>query len=213
MAVSSEVKLAIYNGALRHLGSRNLSSLTENREPRRVLDDIWGSSNDMVKLALTRGEWNFGLRTMVLDYNPSIEPDFGFQRAFDKPTDYARLAGLSADEYFRTPLTNSQYVEEAAFWFSDHDAIYIRYVSTDTAYGMDSAKWSEPFKKYLEYYMAYEGCERITNSTTKEDRLYRKMTDALKVAKSNDAMAEGVKFLPSGSWVRSRYSQIDRGLK
>lgn len=204
MAVSPEVKLSIYNAALGHLGARELASLTEAREPRRVMDRVWGADNQVVKYALSRGEWNFGLRTMLADYNPSIEPGFGFQRAFEKPDDCARLAAMSDDEYLRRPLGNAEYVDEANFWFSDHDVIYARYVSTDDAYGMDSSRWSESFKKYIALHMAHEACERLTNSTAKKDRMQRDMLMMLKEARSADAMQEGHKLLPSGSWSRSR---------
>ena len=206
MAVSSDTKLSIYNAALRALGSRELATLSENREPRRVLDGIWGSSNNVVKYALSRGEWNFGLRTAEVDYTPSIEPGFGFSRAFDKPDDFARLAGLSADEYMRRPLTNTEYVDEATYWFADIDVLYVRYVSSGDDYGMNSAAWPESFQNYLAFRLAWLGCERITNSTAKKDRLERDMMVALKETRSVDAMAEGVKFLPRGGWSRSRGS-------
>lgn len=206
MAVSPEIKLAIYNAALGHLGSRDLASLTEAREPRRVMDRVWGTDNEVVRYALGRGEWNWALRTILIDYTPSIEPGFGFLRAFTKPDDFLRLAGLSDDEYLKNPLDNNQYQDEAGYWLADIDVLYVRYVSSDDGYGMDSSKWSVAFKKYIELYMAHEACERITNSTAKKDRLRRDAMDLLKEAKSHDAMDEGVKYLPSGSWVRSRNS-------
>ena len=33
-------QLSLYNNALTVLGERKIASLTENREPRRVLDDV-----------------------------------------------------------------------------------------------------------------------------------------------------------------------------
>ena len=42
-------QLFIYNEALGHLGERVLASLTEGREPRRVLDSYW---SDVVAYAL-----------------------------------------------------------------------------------------------------------------------------------------------------------------
>ena len=158
MAVSADLKLSIYNGALRHLGSRNLASLSENREPRRVLDEVWGPSDSAVKYALERGEWNFAIRTAMVQYNPSVEPDFGFMRAFDKPDDFARLAGLSIDGRFSMPMTNDQYVDEATFWFADYDTLYVRYVSTHDNYGLNGAGWSQTFIEYLKLYLAHESC-------------------------------------------------------
>ncbi len=204
MAVTDSTKLAIYNGALRRLGSRKLASLTENREPRRVMDDIWGAASEVVNAALERGEWNFAIRTVQGGYSTSVTPPFGLSRAFDKPYDIRRLISLSSDPYFKKPLTDGEYVDEAGHWFTDVDVIYVRYVSDDPDYGLNGAKWSEAFKEYLECKMAWEACERITNSAGKKDRLDRDMRIALKTAKSHDAMAEGVKFPPRGSWVRAR---------
>lgn len=204
MPISDVEKLARYNGALFRLGSRRIASLTENREPRRVLDSVWGVDDDIITYALERAEWNFALRTVQGDYNSAIEPGFGFSRAYDKPTDFCRLAALSSNEYLKPPLTNDQYLDEAGYWFTDSDVLYVRYVSSSADYGFNSEAWTQAFNDYVECRMAWLACERITNSTSKEDRLERKMNKALKVAKSNDAGNEGVKFPPNGSWIKSR---------
>jgi hypothetical protein len=62
-------KLSLYNGALRELGSRKLSSLSENRESRRVLDDIWdGGFRDEI---LESGLWTFAVRSIEIDRDSS----------------------------------------------------------------------------------------------------------------------------------------------
>jgi hypothetical protein len=207
MAISNTDQLKIYNGALRLLGSRRLGALTESREPRRVLDDIWDNGG-IVKSALERGEWNFALRAVQGAYDPGVTPSFGFRFAFAKPDDFRRLAGLSASEYFRPPLTDSQYVDEGGYWLAEHEVIYIRYVSSGQSYGFDSSRWTEAFTEYLEARMAHEGCERITNSDSKKQLLERQMDKSLRTAKSVDSMQEGVKFFPRGSWVSSRGRSI-----
>ena len=65
-------QLSIYNGALSILGERKLASLTENREPRYKLDDVWG--NDLIRRVLQMGQWNFAKRTIELDASPSVTP-------------------------------------------------------------------------------------------------------------------------------------------
>jgi len=206
MAIVTADKLAVYNGALRRLGSRRIASLTEAREPRRVLDDVWGAADETPKYALARGEWNFAMRAVEADYSPSVEPEFGFRRAYDKPDDFVRLAAMASDEYFHNTLTALDYTEEQAYWLTDCDVLYIRYVSSGVDYGLDSLLWSPGFKRYLECFMAWEACERITNSQAKKDRLEREMRMALRDEKSSDAMQEGAKFPPTGSWVRARGS-------
>lgn len=209
MAISNTDKLDVYNGALRRLGSRRLASLSESREPRRVLDDIW-NGGALVDYALERGEWNFALRSVQGAYNASITPEFGFRRAFDKPDDFRRLASLSADEYFRIPLTAEGYSDEGGYWLSDHDTIYIRYVSSHDNYGYDSSRWTESFRYYLETCMAFEACERLTNSRSKLADIAADMRRYLSEAKSTDAMQEGVKFRPAGAWVQSRGRGLSR---
>lgn len=213
MAINDATKLRLYNGALRYIGDRSLSSLTVNEEARRVLDGEWGPANEVVKWALERGEWNFAIRAVQLDYNPSVIPSFGFDWAFDKPDDIRRLAGLYVDEYMRVPLTNLQYQDEATFWFADPAVIYVRYVSDDTEYGLNDAAWPEVFKEFIELRLASGICERLTNSKGLGDRIEYKLEKAMKEAKSHDAMQEGVKFFPRGSWAGSRshgYSRYDK---
>ena len=178
-------------------GARNQSAL-------RGLPSAPFLDAGIVKLALERGEWNFAIRAVAGIFSESVTPTFGFSRAYDKPIDMARLAALCPDEYFRVPLTNDQYVDEAGYWFADCGTLYIRYVSNDTSYGLNSTRWTEAFRDYLECDLAWGACERITNSGDKRDRMARDRMAALKVAKSHDAMQEGVKFPPRGSWVKSR---------
>ena len=72
MTIDPAHKLRAYNGALVEvLGTRPLSSLAEDREPRRVLDQIW-AGGALVRYALERGDWNFATR--------AIEVAMGFRR-------------------------------------------------------------------------------------------------------------------------------------
>src|SRR6185369_1444544 len=111
-----------YNNALLDVGERALASVTEPREPRRLLDIAWDSG--AVEWCLEQGQWNFAMRSSKLDYSPSVEPPFGYRRAFNKPTDWIRTAAVASDEYFRVPLLT--YVDESSYWFSDLDTIYVR---------------------------------------------------------------------------------------
>lgn len=204
MAISSDVKLAIYNSALRALGSRRIASLTENREPRRVLDDVWGADDRIVLLALEAAEWTFAKRTVEVTYNAAITPPFGHSYGFDIPSDLVRLASIALEPTFSRPLLDREYESEGGYWFANHQYLYAQYVSTDPEFGFNSDLWTQTFKDYLAWSMAYEACERITNSTSKRDRLERDMRRALSKAKGTNGMGEGVKVLRSGSWVRSR---------
>lgn len=203
-------RLDRYNKTLLELGERKLASLTENRAPRRILDEAW--DDDFVNYCLESGLWNFAIRTAELTYEPSIEPDFGYQRAFARPDDFVRLAGIASDEYFSNPLT--QYSDEAGYWFSDLDTIYVRYVSNDSQYGNDLSLWPSSFSRWFSIELAARTCEAITGSASKVDVLEKKSKKFLMEARSKDAMNEGASFPPAGRWVRSRrggFSGRDRG--
>ncbi len=193
-------KLSIYNGALNILGERKLASLTENREPRYKLDDVW--DNDLVRRCLQMGQWNFAARSAEFSYSPSITPEFGYQFGFDKPTDFVRTMMVAHDEYFNIPMT--RYADEAQFWFSDQENIFVKYVSDDTQYGADYSLWPPNFAEMVEHYMAMKVAPRLAGLDISDKRLKREWKEWLAEAKATDAMESPAKFPPKGGWARSR---------
>lgn len=205
MAVLDAVKLDIYNVTLAEfLGARTLASLSENREPKRVLDAAWGAADGLPLYALERGDWNFATRTVRLDYDAGVEPAFGLHRAFPKPDDWRRTTAVAADERFTHPLEQARCVDEAGFWFSDLDEIFVRYVSGHDDFGMNSALWSEHFKRYLAAELASRTAERLSNSTSVREAALVEADRLIRAAKSRDAMDEGTKRPTTGAWVRAR---------
>lgn len=196
----SASQIRIYNEALRLCGERNLSALTEDREPRRLLDQVW--DNDGVRCCLEMGQWKFAMRTMELTYNPSVEPPFGYVRSFNKPTDLVRTAAVCSDEFFNNPLL--QYAEEAGFWFCDLDLLYVRYVSDDAAYGGDYSLWPATFTRFVGAYFALEIVLKLSGDEKKWKVVNALYTERMKQAMSKDAMQDPTKFPPVGSWVRAR---------
>lgn len=201
-------KLSLYNDALFALGERKLAALTENREPRRALDEVYDGA---VKYCLEAGQWLFAQRTTHLIPDPAIAPPFGYTNAFAKPSDFLRLTKMCSDSYLNTPLT--QYSEEKGYWFAPVSDLYVSYVSDDTQYGMDLSIWPEAFTNYVSLYLASIVCDRLTQSATKTTTLEKKVKAALTEAKSRSAMEQGTKFLPPGRWgsARSGGSAKDRG--
>lgn len=202
-------QLSLYNEALRICGERKLASITEDREPRRLLDGVWDGG--AIDYCLEQGQWNFAMRSAKLEYAPSIDPAFGYKYAFEKPSDYIRITALCTDEYFNVPLT--QYTEEGGFWFSDLDEIYIKYVSNDSSYGSDYSLYPQTFMRYVATYLASEIIDRLTQNASLWDKTYRLMQKRLTDARSKDAMAEPTQFLPTGRWISARRGggNSDRG--
>lgn len=194
-------KLSIYNGSLRCLGERK-TTLTENREPRRLLDDVWDSG--WVRRCLQMGSWNFAIRSMKYDYSPSVQPpDFGYRYPFNKPDDFVRTAGVCSDEYFKCSLQD--YSDEAHYWWSDLPTIYVRYVSDDVQYGGDLSLWPPNFEAFAESWGALQIAPRLTGSETAKALTQRDVDKLLLKAKASDSQEESIGTRDVGSWVRSRW--------
>jgi hypothetical protein len=193
-------QLAIYNGALQLIGERRLASLTENRKPRRELDTAWDGG--AVKYCLEQGYWNFAMRTIEADYSPSVQPDFGYSRAFDKPTDWMRTSSFCSDEYFRNPIVS--YADEADFWFCDYDTVYIQYLSDSTEYGLNFAAWSETFVQMVQLYLASQVVLSLTQDKSLKQIIDGDLKKTLMNARTKDAMNQPTQQFPAGTWVQAR---------
>lgn len=203
-------KLKLYNAALVIAGEREIASLTEDREPRRVLDAIWDDGG--VDYCLEQGQWKFAMRTVRLDYDPDISPEFGYQYAFAKPSDWVVTSAQSLDEYFNTPLT--QVVDENGYWYCDNQELYVRYVSNGTSYGQDLTIWPTLFADYAAHHFAKKLVYRLTADKDRREQIKGEEKVALMEAKNHDSMADPTKFPPQGSWTGARkWGRRERGNK
>lgn len=204
-------QLSLYNGALRLCSERKLASLTENREPRRLLDAAWGdgSTTGAVKYCLELGQWDFAMRGVMIDYSADVTPDFGYQYAFEQPSDLVRVAGVCSDECFRVPLL--EYTDERRYWYADIEILYVRYVSNDGEYGADPSLWTEAFVKLVEAYLAKEIIGNLTQSKTAREDVEKYFDKLKKDAKSLDAMNTPTIRLPEGEWTASRRGNRAQG--
>lgn len=198
-------RLKIYNGALLICAERELASLSENQASRHMLDLVWNDGG--ARYCLEQGQWHFAMRTARLSNNTSIEPDFGYRKIFDKPTDWVATSGVFQDEYLTTPLT--RYADEVAYWFCDFEEIFVKYVSDDTAFGMDLSRWPSSFIDYVKAYFAGRiirklpgGADRVADLTHPKTGL---VAQTLLIAKNKAAMAQPTTFPTRGTWTAARH--------
>lgn len=202
-------QLDIYNAALAEFGARELTSLTDNVESRRVLDRLW--NNGLINRCLEQGEWNFATRTVKLTNDP-VNASFGLQYRFDKPTDWIRTHRVAMDGTFNTLLDN--YVDEGQYWYAGFSTIYIQYISSDPDFGNNLALWPESFTRYVSLTLATLAVPRLLplNEALRvlqgPQGLYLRSEQALRSAKSKDASNQPPEFFPMGTWARSR--SVDR---
>lgn len=145
------------------------------------------------------------MRTAESTYDSSVSsPDFGFQYAHVRPTDWIRTAQLSADGYFNAPLTDRNYNDEQGYLWTDYQTLYWKYISNDTSYGYDLSLWPQTFVRYVEAYLAEMIAPRLSVSLDNLQKMMGVTQKRLIDARSKDAMNEGAKFGPDGNWVRAR---------
>lgn len=201
-------KLTVYQGACTALGLRRLLSLTENQLSRREFDGVF--ERGAIRQCLSMAQWKFAIRTLRMEYDPDLEPDFGLRRVFQKPSDWVRTAAVCSDERFAEPIIHTNFADEGGFLYTDLDTIYVKHVSDDVQYGGDYSLWPENFNALVECFFAKETCLRLTGDKSLKADLDRDFDKLLAKAKNTDAMDEGTKFPPLGSWSRARLSRTSR---
>ena len=195
-------RLGVYNEALRLLGSRQLASLTENREPRRLLDAAWDSNAH--DSWLEKADWRFALKSTKIGADPSFTQTWGYSSAFNHPEDMVRPSGIYVDEYMKSPLRD--YVSEGKHWFSDGvDIIYVQYVSREATKGGDLGLWPASFAKYVAAYLAAEIAPNLKNEVDSSG-LLGILRDRERQAEAQDGLRSPSKDLPAGSWRQARGS-------
>ena len=199
-------QLFIYNEALGHLGERQLASLAEPREPRRVLDSYWA---DVAGFCLSQGLWKFARRTAQIDASSTLVPQFGFTCCFPVPADWVRTILVSSSPNMDPPLL--QYSDEGGVWYANLTPIYVAYVSSDPLYGMNIGAWPEHFVDYVALRLARQACLRLTSDKELRAALLREEDRARRVAKAEQAMDEPPGLPPVPYWARARRGAFGPG--
>jgi hypothetical protein len=194
-------QLKLYNAALRECGERSLANLTEDREPRRKLDEVWDGGR-FVSQILEEGDWNFATRSVEIVADAGLTPPFGLPYGFEKPSDWVRTSMVCSDEFFNEPY--NRYTDENGNWYAGLDTLYVQYVSNDAAYGLDFSKWPESFTSWAEFRLARKVHKRLTAAKTDYQILCEEEEKLLIKARGKDARAQGAAFMPRGSWSRAR---------
>lgn len=204
MPVSTTLQLELYNGSLeRHLGERPIKDLNSTMESRYLLDRVWKSGR-FVNACLEESDWTWAVRTIELQYDPSIEPDFGFPYVFEKPDDWVRTCAISSDPNFLSRLDEGGFADENGYWFAYPQTIYVQYISNDDAYGLDTSKWPEYFVDWMEVRLALKACKRDTQSSSLYDQLEKAEKRALLNARGKNGMNKPSVKMSKGNWNKAR---------
>lgn len=189
-------KLIVWNQALVHLGSAPIADTTNTSVMAvNVFNNAWPG---VVEEAFNEGDWNFAKKTVPLLESLSGVASSGYSYAYEYPSDYFRTVAVSPNPNFMAPFDS--YLDEGLLLHSSVTDLYIRYISN--AYLDDLTVWPTMFWRYAAAKLAYETCERITQGSTREDKLEKVASKALSKAKSVDARNQQGGKIVRGSWLK-----------
>jgi len=195
----------VYNDALLIMGLEEITTNTDDSNRRTKLDRALDAG--IVDELLEITGWTFATTSTKSDYDPSVEPEWGYTRAHSYPADMHRIDGYFHDEYMQSPLKN--YTDEGDKIFTDEDTIYVQYISTDWL--VNPSNWPAFFRRLVAARMAndasaslrQEGADPVRSKETYEERESS--------AKSIDAMSSPPRRLSQGNWAGSRFRGGSRG--
>lgn len=195
----------IYNDALLIMGLDEITANDDDSNRRAKLDRALNAN--LVESLLEDTGWVFGLTSTKIEYNASVEPSWGYNRAHDKPSDLHRLNGIYHDEYMRSPL--KYYMDEGNYWFTDEDTIYIQYIST--SFLTNPSNWPAYFAKLVAARLAKDAAMSLAKEGANVDYSNKEYEDRKSSAMSNDAMISPPRMISRGNWTSSRYRGNTRG--
>jgi hypothetical protein len=195
----------VYNDALLIMGLDEITSNTDDSNRRTKIDRALDAG--LVADLLEDTGWQFGQISTKIQYDPSAEPAWGYQRAIPKPTDLHRIDGVYTDEYMRTPL--KRYVDETNYWFCDYDEIYLTYISTD--YLVNPDNWPTFFKRLIAARIAKDTAPSLRAEGADVQYASDIYNERESSAKANDAMNSPPRLLAQGNWTKARFRGGYRG--
>lgn len=156
----------ICNAALTKLGADTITSLTDNNNRARVMNLRYASVRDA---ELRRRRWKFSIKRASL---PALSTaplsDYSYQ--YQLPIDYIRLIeggdiqSIADLTDYRTANGQALYSIEGSVILTDLTApLNIRYLARI----VDVSLWDAAFAEACASRLAYENCERLTQSDSK----------------------------------------------
>ncbi len=176
-------QLGLYNDALLILGQRQLTSLSEDREPRYRLDSAY--TVDAIRYCLELVKPNFATRTLLLE-SPTTATTFAYSHAF--PSNYVTVVRPFSNSRLDQPI--NRYIIQGKNLLTDFASVYLRYVADDYAI----TDWDPSFFRVVAAYLAKECATRLSPdeyekvATTFSNRVKEVMDlESLKVARDAPA--------------------------
>lgn len=191
----------IYNDALSIMELEPLASNDSDADRKVKIDRVLDAR--LVESILEDIGWQFALTSVKLDYNSSVEPEWGYQYAFDKPSDLLRIEGVYGDEHLNSAIR--AYHDEDGYILCNYSEIYLQYVSSDYLTTPDS--WPAFFARLVAARMAKDaaGSIRQANTVRADEEYLRRYHNA----RTNDSLQSPSRVIRGGSWVKVRTTGLN----
>lgn len=183
----------VCNRALQILGAKRVVALTDDSTNARACNLAY----DAVRMAeLRKHSWCFAIARAELAADAD-SPAWGRATAFTMPSDLLKLLA----PYPEDNLNSLDWQIEGRKILTDDSApLYIRYVRDEE----DPNVMDALFREALSARMAYEMCEEITQSNTKQDLARERYRDAIADARKANAIEQVSAEAPEDVWITAR---------
>jgi len=179
----------IVNIALRSIGVKRISSMSDNVEAQRVMTDLYDHIRDEM---LAIHPWNFAIEYSDTLAENADAPDFDYDYSYALPADCLRVIELEdAEDKFKVVGGNL---------FTDTEDPKIKYIKQVTT----TANFSKAFVTAFAARLAAEACYSLTNSRTLADDKRKEYELKLQQAKVADAQEGTTEKLENCSWIDDR---------
>lgn len=200
--MASEVDIA--NRALGKLGAATIHNLEED-DPKAVALKI---AFPLVRDAeLRRRRWRFSLRRFSLPAD-SPGPEWGYARSFTLPDGCLRVIQIGEFDLapnladYRAAPTNLWSIEGRAILTDLGAPLKVRTIQRI----VDTAEWDASFVEAFASRLAYEVCERITQSDSKRQLAWSDYREAIREAVRANALEVAPGEPTDDTWVMARVS-------
>lgn len=195
-------QVSIINKALIVLGEQTIISVDDSNERARVMKSIYDQTRDA---ELRKNRWSFAMKRVSL--TPlSTAPEWGYDYQYQLPSDCIRL-DMIKDSYIVPNLDNYRQQEDLQYTVEGRriltsmtSPLPIRYIYRVT----DTNEFDALFAESLSRKLAFDACEKITQSTQKKQLLWNEYRQALLDAVKVGAIEKPPVALPDDSWMHGR---------
>jgi hypothetical protein len=191
---SAQTEIDVINRALLALGDRQITARTENNERARIMDAIYDGVRDMV---LRECPWNFASKQVSIAKSATYTPVFDYGNAYALPADFLYMLRIKDDQEYR--MQDNYILSDPVG--STSTSISIEYVRRIT----DMSTADSLFVEALSARLAYDACEKITQSNTKKDALRSEYEVTMTRAKRLNGQEDFPQSLVVDEWITARY--------